>query len=112
MAAKQVKVQSIKVDTDFHRSLSPYKGVIRPEHVLAYGPEDSHMIMLLLVDSHMLNAYWPKYVKNSKGVVYVRGALQDVPDHLTKEVYAAREYQTLASFDTIHHSTLDMLELR
>lgn len=109
MAIKQNKVVALDTD-EFQKSLSPYRGIIRPSHILAYGPDKSPMIMLLLVDSHMVNAYWPKYVKVN-GLVYVRGSLQPVPEHLTRDVYLAREYQTLACHGAVTKDTIDLLEL-
>jgi hypothetical protein len=109
MATKQNKVVTLDSDVS-QKSLFPYRGVIKPAHVLSYGPTNSPMIMLLLVDSHMTNSYWPKYVRVG-GLVYVRGALQPVPDHLTREVYMAREYQTLASHAAVIKDTFDLLEL-
>ena len=88
-----------------------YNGVVKPEHVVMYGPTDGHMILCLLTDPHSLEAYWPVYIKNGKGTIYVRGEFQEIPEHLLGKVFAAREYQSLSSHEGIVAETLGLLEL-
>lgn len=104
------KIETLDKDNS-NSNLYPYRGVIRSEHVLAYGFDGGPMIMVLLLDKTMLRGYWPTYMKVN-GKVYRRGALQEIPSHFGKEVFAVREYQTLEAHSSILQSTLDLLEYK
>jgi hypothetical protein len=104
------KIEALDKDNS-NSNLYPYRGVIRPEHILAHGVVGSPMIMLLLLDASMVRGYWPTYMRVN-GIVYRRGTLQEIPSHLGKEVYAVREYQTLEAHASILKSTFDLLEYK